>query len=163
MGGKVAVYIFHGGDPWIVRVRYTIILGGLGVIPQENVYFEHPEIISGAFLDQKLLITNLQHEKSDLLGLCLMQLHCSIHNFKDLKGGEGSARGKCPFPPPPQCTPVYAGMPILSPKLIVQIHCICIQVAKGVLQVSATRGDKFTCNIHSYYIYTVYLCMHGHV
>ena len=54
--------------------------------------------------------------KSDLLGLCLMQLYCSIHDFKDLKGGgECSARrGKCPSPPPPPCPFSFATLTLCS-------------------------------------------------
>ena len=44
-----------GGESQIVYLRDTIISGGLGVLPQENFFdFEHWEVTSGAFIDQKL-------------------------------------------------------------------------------------------------------------
>ena len=49
----MAVYIFLGGEPRIVHVRYTIILGVWGAPPGKFFDFEHPEITSGAFLDKK--------------------------------------------------------------------------------------------------------------
>ena len=53
-----------GSKPIVVHLRYNIILGSLGVLPQEIFFcFEQSEITSGAFLDifvanQRVIDTN---------------------------------------------------------------------------------------------------------
>ena len=55
----------------------------------------------------------------EIKGVAIQELNCitfnaSIHNFQDVKGGEGSARGQMSLPP--------------NAPLLFAVFCVCVDV-----------------------------------